>query len=337
MTNLSSSAYTQCGNAGSCCPLGYLCNNGGCIIDNQLASPSSVSGSSGANTATQTSLPSSTQTLFPASATSKGSSFPSSSAAAAGATNNPAATSTPSGPQFPIEAILVGLFPGLVAGCIISFLIVCCLGRRRTRERFASESSSSLGPTVAKISDPIYDPDQSTTRTDFLRQQSCRIAKKASHSILGRGNTNDSPASDSSIQRMRSLFRKASHSPMTPDNSHQWTRNPTHLNHLSEHNMPDPSSAAERALHDRIGRSDTISTGGGPRTPRREPSMESIPIYNNTPDARGYERNTVFADLLPAVSMRSAENQGFQGTHGRKASAGPMPPMFLGSPLDTGR
>ncbi|KAI4154732.1 MAG: hypothetical protein LQ340_001490 [Diploschistes diacapsis] len=157
-----------------------------CVLNTLVASISSV-----ASTAKSTSVPTPTAvTGISASITSAPPSATSNSAISV--STNGAAAASSSTDQFPIQAVLVGLFPGLVGGCLLAFLFVLCLGRRKSNHK-PDDDTSSFGPVAAKVSDPIY--MDSATRTDFLRYQ------RSSRSP--QGSTSTSP-----VSRVRSLFRK---------------------------------------------------------------------------------------------------------------------------------
>ena len=180
--------YQPCG-SNTCCPPGYSCSQDGtqCELTNLLASISSA-----ASTAKSTSIPTPTA-VTGISANSIPTTAPSipSPATSAGSTNTGAASSSSN--QFPIQAVLVGLFPGLVGGCLLAFLFVLCLGRRKKPQRGVEDDTSSFGPVAAKVSDPIY--VDSATRTDFLRYNRPSRSPQAS-------------SASSPISRVRSLFSK---------------------------------------------------------------------------------------------------------------------------------
>ncbi|MCJ1373953.1 hypothetical protein MMC20_005183 [Loxospora ochrophaea] len=143
----------KCGS--ECCPQGFTCQN------NQCSMNSASSSSAAASTAAKSS----------SAATSTSPSFstpvPSSSASQAASSQTPASVAAHCNP-FPAPAVLVGFFPGLIAGVLFTILIICCLGPRHNHD---SKRDSSLGSVSAHVSDPIYQ-DQNALRTDFLRRQS---------------------------------------------------------------------------------------------------------------------------------------------------------------------
>ena len=162
----------------TCCPPGYICNtNGLCTLNTPTATASKASSTATATAARLTT------------ATSAAAHAPTSAA-------TDASSVTPSGPSvaaaeceaFPTNAILVGFFSGLVAGSLITFLFVICLGRR---------SRKKAGNTPLKVSEPIYH-ETSADRTDFLRH-----APKSGHSS---GTNIDSTAPSTPLSRVRSLF-----------------------------------------------------------------------------------------------------------------------------------
>ncbi|KAI9894392.1 MAG: hypothetical protein M1814_003148 [Vezdaea aestivalis] len=146
-----------------CCPAGYECENGNaCINKNPRPSstPTASSASSSRPSSSSTSIPSVQST--PASTTE---------------TPEPA----PSNP-LPPKAILIGLFPGLAAGILLTLLAVILLGRRRRR-------------TQTSISSPIL--QNTNCRTDFLR--------------LSPATPPPPPQSEKRLSRVRSLFRRDTH------------------------------------------------------------------------------------------------------------------------------
>ena len=145
----------QCGSA--CCPPGYSCtNNNECV---QSSRPSATSSKT-----SQTSSPNDTSTT-------SSSNVPTNSAVVASQTSTPAPSAAQQN-QFPTNAVLVGFFPGMVAGCILAVFALCCFGRRRSKEERDSPSPD-FSSVTATVSDPIYQGDSSNAfRTDFLRRES---------------------------------------------------------------------------------------------------------------------------------------------------------------------
>ena len=174
----------------TCCPPGFTCNGNECVETSLLGSISAS-----AATAKSTSAPTPTAvTGISASSTPTITSSGRGPANSGGANTNAASsTSSSSSDQFPIQAILVGLLPGLVAGCLLAWLFICCLNRRKAKKQVTDDDTSSLGPVAAKVSDPIY--NDSATRTDFLRY--------ARSSRSPQGSNASTP-----ISRVRSLFSK---------------------------------------------------------------------------------------------------------------------------------
>jgi len=71
--------------------------------------------------------------------------------------------------------VLAGLFPGIVIGVLLVLGILFLLKKKRDRRAgYESKDSSVFGgatPTVAKISEPIYQPGMSD-RSDFAHARS---------------------------------------------------------------------------------------------------------------------------------------------------------------------
>jgi len=94
--------------------------------------------------------------------------------------------------KFPVTAVLVGFFPGVLAGALLTMLGIALIGacRRKSGRR---NSGSSFG----NISDP--QPGSNDMRTDFLR-------KAPQTPSTGAPST---PTRRNTVTRMRSLFRKS--------------------------------------------------------------------------------------------------------------------------------
>jgi hypothetical protein len=168
MTTALSATLPTCGSL--CCPFGYSCNSAGdCSVNsNQDVAPTA---SSAASISTPTSSNAATSVT-----------------PVACETNSPATSCS----KFPVTAILVGFFPGLLLGVLLSAASVCFIGRRG-RKASRRQSGSSFG----NISDP---QPQSDMRTDFLRKPPQTPSTDAS-TMVSRQPT---------VQRVRSLFRKSS-------------------------------------------------------------------------------------------------------------------------------
>lgn len=179
-TNLTGTLAT-CGTG--CCPFGYSCSGASCVIDadqDSTTSASTASSSSATSTATLTQL-------LPSSSSTTSSTSYMSSAVAEQHCN-----------AFPASAVLVGFFPGLVAGALLAFAAFCLIGaHRRKQER----DSGRFGRVAASVSDPIYN-EGSAMRSDFLRKPSPSQAS--------------TPTRQPTIERVRSLFRKSVAASGTP-------------------------------------------------------------------------------------------------------------------------
>ena len=170
----------KCGE--KCCPPGFTCKDGLCLADDTSTT---------------------------------GAAAPASLSSAPGTRPTPTPTSVGSGPantnpvdldasvicnQFPVGAVLVGFFPGLIVGSLLTIAFILCCGRRNKQGKH-NDSDSTLGPVAAKISDPIYH-DNGANRTDFLRRKSRKSPKTPS--TLGSRSSVSSPP----ISRVRSLFSR---------------------------------------------------------------------------------------------------------------------------------
>lgn len=239
----------------SCCPRGFKCQFSQCIrSDNRTAS--------------STTTPSATSTF--------------SSASTPSSTEAPLQTSTSRAPlispgfhcdKYPATAILAGLFPGLALGILLTTLAMLCIGRRRTSRQKRMSSEFDNYPTT--VSDPIYNPQSSAFRTDFLRRGSMTRSKLRTSS--NRTSKVRSPFSRSPVIRQPGSFgygfkKSAESSLRTPTRS--TTRNPLR----SPIRMPEM---------------------------RREPSTESIKIYS--PPNGGLRPTTTFTDMMADAGFRTGE------------------------------
>jgi hypothetical protein len=185
LKNIPSTFATCGGETNTCCPPGYSCATGTCVAQNSTnPSPSA------ATTGTEVTLSSAHPHPSTTSASSQ-----------AGQSTFNTASAAPTN-DFPPTAILVGLFPGIVAGSLLTFLAIVCIGRRR-QHRAIDDTASDLGPIRAQVSDPIYH-DDGTGRTEFLRRNP--NSRGQSIGTNGTGEALRSPA----LSRVRSLFSRTS-------------------------------------------------------------------------------------------------------------------------------
>ncbi|KAL9605170.1 MAG: hypothetical protein Q9219_000104 [cf. Caloplaca sp. 3 TL-2023] len=178
----------RCG-TNTCCPKGFTCSNGQCVM--QAAASSSARLSLPTTTAAASG---SKPTPSSASTTSKSDSAATKSAGAASGTSA-AATSTAHGNKFPATAVLAGFFPGLLLGALLTVAVIICVGRRRAKRE---EKDGDFGSVAATVSDPIYQ-DSNGFRTDFLRRDSkTKYSNRSSRvrSLFSRSNTLKSTNSD---------------------------------------------------------------------------------------------------------------------------------------------
>ncbi|KAI4137570.1 MAG: hypothetical protein L6R39_007206 [Caloplaca ligustica] len=185
-TDLTGSLQT-CG-VNTCCPKGFSCSNGQCMMQ-AAASSSAKPASSTAAASTSKSASASAS----ASSTSKPTTSTSKSASAASQTAS--ATPVTHENKFPAAAVLAGFFPGLLLGALLTVAIIICLGRRRANRE---EKDGDFGSVAATVSDPIYQ-DSNGFRTDFLRRESkTKYSNRTSRvrSLFSRSPTVRSPNSD---------------------------------------------------------------------------------------------------------------------------------------------
>ncbi|KAM5445232.1 hypothetical protein MaudCBS49596_007714 [Microsporum audouinii] len=144
----------KCGNM--CCPHGYACQDGSCVLVNPSSDP----------------LPSASISISPTTAPSP-TSTPTSTSTAAPATA-PAAEQQCN--KFPPGAVAAGFFPGLACGILVC-VIFSCLRRKHPNppQNLHPDAchfrQKSVDGTVISISDPMPSSAQDSFRTDFLRQQ----------------------------------------------------------------------------------------------------------------------------------------------------------------------
>jgi hypothetical protein len=155
---------SQCN--GQCCPFGFTCDGTNCVRNkDQNSVPSAATSTS------TTIVP--TTSFKPATSTTENS------------------TVNAQCDKFPVPTVLVGFFPGLVLGVLLTIASVFLLGaHRRSSDR--RRSGSSFG----NISEPQLSSD---IRTDFLRKPPQTPSSTADSSRL------------TGVQRVRSLFRKSNY------------------------------------------------------------------------------------------------------------------------------
>ncbi|MCJ1348182.1 hypothetical protein MMC31_006413 [Peltigera leucophlebia] len=239
----------------SCCPRGFRCQFSQCIrADNRTTS--------------STTTPSATSKFSTASTPSS--------------TDAPLQTSTSRAPlispeshcdKYPVTAILAGVFPGLALGALLTTLAMVCIGRHRASRQ--KQKSNELDNYPTTVSDPIYNPQSSAFRTDFLRRGSVTRSKLRT--------------SSNRTSKVRSLF---SRSPAI--------RQPDSFGYGFK-------KSAESSLRTPT-RSSTKTPLRSPiRTPkmRREPSTESIKIYS--PPNGGLRPTTTFTDMMADAGFRTGE------------------------------
>ncbi|KAI4199577.1 MAG: hypothetical protein LQ350_004530 [Teloschistes chrysophthalmus] len=153
-TDLTGSLET-CG-SNTCCPKGFGCTNGQCVMKAVAAASSS---STQAAATSKSASASASSTSKPSATTSKSASSASQTAAAAPTSDN--TKITPVG-------FIAGFFPGMLLGVLLTVAVIICIGRRRAKRE---EKDGDFGSVAATVSDPIYQ-DSNGFRTDFLRRES---------------------------------------------------------------------------------------------------------------------------------------------------------------------
>ena len=294
-TDLSGSLQ-QCGGS-NCCPKGFSCQNGNCVMGSSTSSSAISSSSISKPSAAASSNSSPVSTTAESSSTPSSTTTPSSSAQTSGA----ASVSKSHQSEYPAKAVLLGFFPGMIAGALLLFAIIICLGRRKLRRQREDPKSpkSDFSSVTANVSDPIY---QDTTgglgRTDFLRRENNNRDTGSSN-----GGKRFSVMSRTS-RSVRSLFGSR--------------RSPTMQRHANG-TYTDRSSPTAMMT-------DMPRTPENNRTLRREPSTESIKIYS-PPNMHGLgstdrphagtdaSRNTTFTEMMAQVGFKSGEP--YLGSPGR--------------------
>ncbi|RJE21333.1 hypothetical protein PHISCL_06318 [Aspergillus sclerotialis] len=162
----------------SCCPFGYTCKSGTCVLNNRTAatatsivSSATMSGiSTESLTATaSTTLSSETETATETTSTATTTPI---TPLDINASSSPLASSKDTCPSFPSKAVVAGFFPGMILGAALAFLALFCIRKRQGRKYSASAKTShytqhSSNGAAIHISSPIPS-DESAYRTDFL-------------------------------------------------------------------------------------------------------------------------------------------------------------------------
>ncbi|ESZ92170.1 hypothetical protein SBOR_7427 [Sclerotinia borealis F-4128] len=243
----------KCGS--NCCPFGYTCVNGNCNMNADQAESVPGQQQSSAVSSVTSSIATSSSTKATSTANTPSSTITPLSTSATSSTSTPITIIPKTSEKFPIDAILVGFFPGLALGVLLALLGVCCIGRRKASHR---KSGSSFG----NISDPVPTSD---VRTDFLRKMPQTPSTFAS----------GTPRRQKTITRVRSLFRKSTATGMT--NSPR----------MPYQNSPPPAPPIPLNIQRQ---KPTVVSGDRPVTPplQREPSYEDINIFTDADTASSF-------------------------------------------------
>lgn len=274
------SQMETCG--GQCCPFGYSCNSQDLCDKNADQSVPPPAASTSATPSTTAPFLSPTS-LSPSSASAASLTPTGSSQALTSVVPNTASCQKTCN-RFPTGAILVGFFPGMFLGAVLTAAALWCASRRHGPLRRRS-TSSSFGNTISEPQ-PFTD-----MRSDFLRKP------PQTPSTL----VDTAPARQSTIKRVRSLFRKSVNS----DNG-------------SPMMSTDPTVPVPPLIHKHlVGLSQHTHVPARPVTPplQREPSYEDISIFadGNTASAlRAGNRNdrlmrashqTTFTDMMEQTGL----------------------------------
>ncbi|KIW01660.1 uncharacterized protein PV09_06844 [Verruconis gallopava] len=286
-TTNTSQALPTCGS--ECCPLGYECINSECYIKSSSRQPSasSMTGSS-----TSSILTSST------SATSTSAATPS----VAPATISPSTIEPKqTGNISKVGLVLVGLFPGLLAGAAIALGILFYLRRRRNRQGYKSDSASSFfGPPTPhdnkppKISVPIYRPGM------------------ADRVVFGHNRTPSGNAVPETAANFSGYYRPNNNSPNTSDS--MTLVSPPHIGKGNVIGLPILAAPFETPV--KRGRAEapeksffsTSSKSSRRYTQQTTGSMETISMLMGPPRVPSYQRTpemrqTTYSDVYRAAGV----------------------------------
>ncbi|PSS23093.1 hypothetical protein M430DRAFT_26027 [Amorphotheca resinae ATCC 22711] len=280
MTTALTGTLPTCGTG--CCPFGYSCNSdNNCVINaNQDTAPDSSTSSSSSATAASSSsaATSSSSTITPA--------------------GNATLHATESSNKFPAAAVLVGFFPGLILGMLLTITIICLIGAHR-RKASRRNSGSSFG----NISEP---QPQSDMRSDFLRKQTQSPSTDAGTTV----------SRHASVQRVRSLFSR-SNIDATPRSSPPGV-------------PPVPTPASLKVNRP------MVQERGRPVTPilQREPSYEDINIFADGDTASALRENGLAG---PSRNTRTSHQTTFSDMMEKSGLAGlqkGQPYVYRGNSLE---
>lgn len=276
-TTALTASLEKCGS--NCCPFGYTCVNGNCQMNADQADSVPGQQQSSAVISATSSVATSSGTKATATSTNPSLSIIPSSTSVAPSTDTPIAVIPKTCNKFPIDAILVGFFPGIALGVILALLSVCFLGRRK-------ESNRKSGSSFGNISDPVPTSD---IRTDFLR----KMPQTPSTSAGG------TPRRQNTVNRVRSLFRKSTATGMT--NSPR----------MAFQNSPPPAPPIPLNIQRQ---KQTLVPDGRPVTPpaQREPSFEDINIFTDADTASSFrearnqqhQQNVNYLGVPPAFGIQ---------------------------------
>ena len=189
----------------NCCPKGYSCQNGNCVL--QTSSSSSSSSSKASSTASSTTSSTSTTAS------------PTKSALPVSNTT----TTAEHCEKFPAGAVAAGVFSGILLGIIFTIAAILIIGRRNRKKSSESYNESKLGSVgPPSISDPIP-PQNGELRNDFLRHDPFPSEANA-HTGYSRSRASS---------RVRSLFARS------PTNNRHSLRSPTSPDGI-DHRLQSP-------------------------------------------------------------------------------------------------
>ncbi|KAI9809728.1 MAG: hypothetical protein M1825_000161 [Sarcosagium campestre] len=160
-------SLAKCGTGNDdCCPQGYNCQDGGCVMEDKEQKKLPKSSTSAPASASASASASATGDAE-STATTAASLASQSASCSSQTTTTAVADSSTTCPAFPSKAVVAGFFPGAIAGAILAAAALLLTSRKK------------------KIGPPMLQADTTATRTDFLRRRS-ESTKQRSRSLLRR-------------------------------------------------------------------------------------------------------------------------------------------------------
>ena len=273
ISNTTGIELPTCGS--KCCPLGYSCKSGMCSKDETASTP----------TSSATSTPSATR---PASQSQ----------------TSECAAPVPVKQGFDGKAFAAGLFPGLVLGALGAIGAMWFINRRR-EAKSDRKFSGDFGNVARKISDPIYDPENSA-RVDFIR--------RPSQSTHRSPNSFDYNNSNAGTVRHNMPTKPAVGTGLTPRIRSMWDRTPKLNFGFTNHNNPTSNAGPSQPNYGDLSRPPpAVRAGSSDRDPYKTPTF--------TPQPAPSERRTSRSDRSRRAHNNKPEmSERYQPSHARRPS-----------------